>query len=158
MPRTRPAYPPEFRVQIVALARAGRSVEDLAREFEPCAHTIRGWIRSADRARAGGSEPATVSALSDEEREELRRLRKENRQLRQERDILVKAATLVRSERRDVLEVFDFMTANQAEFPISTMSDVLGASRSGFYAPPQPAAVGAGAGRRRAYRADRDLP
>ena len=92
MPRTRPAYPPEFRVQIVALARAGRSVEDLAREFEPCAHTIRGWIRSADRARAGGLGPATVPVLSDEEREELRRLRKENRQLRQERDILAKAA------------------------------------------------------------------
>ena len=55
MPRTRPAYPAEFRAQIVALARAGRSVEDLAREFEPCAQTIRGWIRSADRARAGGS-------------------------------------------------------------------------------------------------------
>jgi transposase len=92
MPRTRPAYPPEFRVQIVALARAGRRVEDLAREFEPCAHTIRGWIRWADRARTGGSGPATVPVLSDEEREELRRLRKENRQLRQERDILAKAA------------------------------------------------------------------
>jgi len=39
MPRTRPAYPPEFRAQIVALARAGRSVEDLAREFEPPART-----------------------------------------------------------------------------------------------------------------------
>ena len=92
MPRTRPAYPPEFRAQIVALALAGRSVEDLAREFEPCAHTIRGWIRSADRARAGGSGPGAVTVLSDEEREELRRLRKENRQLRQERDILAKAA------------------------------------------------------------------
>lgn len=94
MPRTRQAYPPEFRVQIVALARAGRSVEDLAREFEPCAHTIRGWIRSADRARAGDLGPATVSVLSDEEREELRRLRKENRQLRQERDILAKGEPL----------------------------------------------------------------
>ncbi len=92
MPRTRPAYPLEFRAQIVALARAGRSVEDLAREFEPCAYTIRGWIRSADRVRAGGSGPATVPGLSDEEREGLRRLRKENRQLRQERDILAKAA------------------------------------------------------------------
>lgn len=92
MPRTRPAYPPEFRAQIVALARAGRSVEELAREFEPCAHTIRGWIRAADRARAGGSGPGAVTGLSDEEREELRRLRRENRQLRQERDILAKAA------------------------------------------------------------------
>jgi len=45
MPRARSPYPPEFRKQIIALARAGRSVEDLACEFEPCAHTIHGWIR-----------------------------------------------------------------------------------------------------------------
>ncbi|RAI03476.1 hypothetical protein DLJ53_02935 [Acuticoccus sediminis] len=87
MPRTRSPYPPEFREQMVALARAGRSVEDLAREFEPCAHTIHGWVRQADRD--GGSRS---DGLTGEEREELRRLRRENRQLRQERDILSKAA------------------------------------------------------------------
>jgi transposase len=89
MPRTRPAYPPEFRAQIVALAQAGRSVEELAREFEPSGTTIRGWLRAA----AGGAVPLrTTPLLTNEEREELRRLRKENRQLRQERDILAKAA------------------------------------------------------------------
>ena len=87
MPRTRTPYPPEFREQIVALARAGRSVEDLAREFEPCAHTIHTWIRQADRDRGRRSD-----GLSSEEREELRHVRCENRQLRQERDILSKAA------------------------------------------------------------------
>ena len=89
MPRTRPAYPAEYRAQIVALHRAGRSSEELAREFEPCGHTIRGWIRAADRASRlpGRGEP-----LSDAEREELQRLRRENRQLRMERDILSKAA------------------------------------------------------------------
>lgn len=91
MPRTRPAYPPEFRAQIVALARAGRGVEDLAREFEPCSHTIRGWICAADLAEGGGGATAG-DRLSADEREELRRLRRENRQLRQERDILAKAA------------------------------------------------------------------
>ena len=87
MPRTRSPYPPEFREQIVALARAGRSVEELAREFEPCAHTIHGWIRQAERDGGGRKD-----GLTSEEREELRRLRRENRQLRQERDILSKAA------------------------------------------------------------------
>lgn len=87
MPRTRSPYPADFRDQIIALARTGRSVESLAREFEPCAATIAGWVRQAgldggDR----GDGPASV------EREELRRLRKENRQLRMERDILSKAA------------------------------------------------------------------
>jgi transposase len=87
MPRTRNPYPAEFREQIVALARAGRSVEDLAREFEPCAATIHGWIKQADRD--GGRR---ADGVTSEERDELRRLRRENRQLRQERDILAKAA------------------------------------------------------------------
>ncbi len=48
MPRTRNPYPAEFREQIVALAHSERSVEDLAREFEPCAATIHGWIKQSD--------------------------------------------------------------------------------------------------------------
>jgi transposase len=87
MPRTRNPYPADFREQIVALARSGRSVEELAREFEPCAATIHGWIKQADRD--GGRRTDDVSS---EERDELRRLRRENRELRQERDILAKAA------------------------------------------------------------------
>jgi transposase len=87
MPRTRPAYSPEYREQIVALARSGRSVEDLAREFEPCVHTIYAWIRQADEASS-----KSTHGLTDDEREELKRLRRENRKLREERDILSKAA------------------------------------------------------------------
>jgi transposase len=87
MPRTRNPYPAEFREQIVALARAGRSVEELAREFEPCAATIHGWVKQADRDGGRRSD-----GLTSEKQEELRRLRRENRQLRQERDILAKAA------------------------------------------------------------------
>jgi transposase len=87
MPRTRNPYPPEFREQMIALARTGRSVEDLAREFEPCAATIHGWIKQADRDGGRRSDGVT-----SEERDELHRLRRENRQLRQERDILAKAA------------------------------------------------------------------
>ncbi len=90
MPKTHPAYPLEYRARIVELARAGRSPEELAREFEPCSHTIRSWLRAADR---DGRTPARVGgALDADEREELRRLRRENRQLRMERDILSKAA------------------------------------------------------------------
>ena len=87
MPKTRPRYPLEFKEQIVALARAGREVEDLAREFEPSAKTIRTWIRQADR-----DEGRRADGLNSREREELRRLRKENRNLRIEREILGKAA------------------------------------------------------------------
>lgn len=87
MPRTRTPYPMDFRDQIVALARSGRSVESLAREFEPCAVTIAGWVR-----QAGIDGGARGDGLTGAEREELLRLRRENRQLRVERDILSKAA------------------------------------------------------------------
>ena len=91
MPRTRPPYPPEFREQLVALHRAGRTVEELAREFEPSEQTIRTWI--AHSSPGGGMAPSSPAvALSAAEREELQRLRKEVRQLRVERDILGKAA------------------------------------------------------------------
>ncbi len=87
MPRTRNPYPAEFREQIIALARTGRSVEDLAREFEPCVATIHTWLKRADR-----DGDCRRDGLTSDEHEELRRLRRENRQLRQERDILAKAA------------------------------------------------------------------
>lgn len=87
MPRTRNPYPTEFRDQLVALARAGRSVESLAREFEPCAATIHGWVKQVEIDDGGQHD-----GLTSDERSELRRLRREVKQLRQERDILSKAA------------------------------------------------------------------
>ncbi|GGO53432.1 Transposase [Roseovarius pacificus] len=54
MPGTRNPYPTEFREQMVALVRTGRSVESLAREYEPCAATIHEWVRQAASRRALG--------------------------------------------------------------------------------------------------------
>lgn len=87
MPKTRPPYPPEFRQHMVELVRSGRDPTDLAREFEPSAQAIRNWVAQADRDNGHRSD-----GLSSSEKEELARLRRENRQLRQERDILAKAA------------------------------------------------------------------
>lgn len=87
MSKTRPPYAPEFRQQMVELVRAGRSPEELGREFEPSAQAIRNWVVQADR-----DEGRRADGLTSPEREELRRLRRENRQLRQEREILAKAA------------------------------------------------------------------
>ncbi len=84
---TRPPYPPEFRGQMVELVRSGRSPEELAREFEPSAQAIRNWVGRADR-----DEGRRADGLTSAERDELRRLRRENRRLRQEREILAKAA------------------------------------------------------------------
>ena len=87
MLKTRPPYTPEFRRQIIELVRAGRSPEELAKEFEPTAQSIRNWVAQADRDAGRRSD-----GLSSVERDELSRLRRENRQLRQEREILSKAA------------------------------------------------------------------
>ena len=88
MPRTRPPYPPEYRRQMVELVRAGRSPENLAREFEPTAQSIRNWVMQSDR-----DEGRRQDGLSTDERQELVKLRRENRRLREEREILAKATT-----------------------------------------------------------------
>jgi transposase len=90
MPKTRVPYSPEFRRQMVDLARSGRDPDDLAREFEPTAQSIRNWIAQADKKE--GRREEALPGLSAAERDELSRLRRENRQLRVERDILSKAA------------------------------------------------------------------
>ena len=87
MAKTRPPYTPEFRRQMIELVRAGRSPEELADEFEPTAQSIRNWVAQAERDAGRRND-----GLSSSERDELSRLRRENRQLRQEREILSKAA------------------------------------------------------------------
>ncbi len=87
MPRTRPAYDAELRRKIVDLARSGRTVASLAQEFEPTETTIRNWVRQAVIDAGLRSD-----GLTTEERQELNQLRRENRTLREERDILKKAA------------------------------------------------------------------
>ena len=86
MPGTHPPYPPEFRRQMVELVHSGRSPEVLAREFEPSAGAIRNWVCQADLDEGRRSD-----GLTTEERGELRRLRRENKQLKLEREILAKA-------------------------------------------------------------------
>ncbi len=78
---------------MVELVRSGRSPEELAREFEPSAQAIRNWVAQTDR-----DEGRRADGLTSAERDELRRLRRENRQLRQEREILAKAAAWVARE------------------------------------------------------------
>ncbi len=91
MRRTRAPGSPEFRRQMVDLVRAGRDPADLAREFEPSGESIRAWVALTAR-KEGGREEAKVEELSATERGELGRLRRENKQLRVERDILSRAA------------------------------------------------------------------
>ena len=87
MPKKHPRYAPEFRRQMIDLVRAGRGPEELARDFEPSAQAIRNWVAQADR-----DEGRREDGLTTAEREELNHLRRENRLLKLEREILSKAA------------------------------------------------------------------
>ncbi len=93
MPASKPPYAAEFREQMVELARAGRGLKQLSREFGVSANAIRNWVH-----RAAGEAPRCVAAgagesvpLSSAERQELVELRRRLRQVQMERDILAKA-------------------------------------------------------------------
>jgi transposase len=92
MPRTRPAYPPEFRREAVELVRSGVALKRVAADLGVSEQTLRNWRRQGD-VDAGRAE-----GLTSDEREELRRLRRENRRLEHEREILKKAAAFFARE------------------------------------------------------------
>jgi transposase len=87
-------YPPEFRAEAIRLVRtSGKPRSEIARDLGLTSETLRLWVKQAD-LDAGKRQ----DGLTTEEREELRRLRKENRILREEREILVKAAAFFARE------------------------------------------------------------
>ena len=86
-------YAPEFRRQMVELVRTGRSPASLAKEFGPSGWPISLWVKQAARDDGKGD-----GGLTSPEREELTRLRRENRRLKEERDILSKAAAWFATE------------------------------------------------------------
>jgi transposase len=86
-------YTPEFKRQMVDLVRSGRTPAALSREFGPTAWTIALWVKQD--ARDGGKGDG---GLTSAEREELTRLRRENRKLKEEREILSKAAAWFATE------------------------------------------------------------
>ncbi len=74
-------------MKMVELVRSGRTPEELAREFEPSPQAIRNRVRQADL-----DEGRRKDGLTSSEKAELRKLRRENRRLKEEREILAKAA------------------------------------------------------------------
>lgn len=92
-PKTRPPYPEEFRREATELLRAGRTPRELAESLGVSEQTLRNWLRQ-DQADRGERD----DQLTTDEREELRRLRRENVRLKQERDILKRATAFFARE------------------------------------------------------------
>jgi transposase len=87
MPKSHAPHPPELKRRLIELVRSGRNPESLAQEFEPSAQAIRNWVVQAAR-----DEGQRTDGVTSEEKAELARLRRENKALREEREILKKAA------------------------------------------------------------------
>lgn len=92
-PRARRTFTAEFKADAVRLAKSGKSIAVIAKELDLTETSLRAWVRQAD-ADAGERH----DVLATEERQELARLRRENKQLRQEREILKAAATFFAKE------------------------------------------------------------
>lgn len=87
-------YPPEFKAEAVRLVRSGlKARREIARDLGVTTETLRLWVKQADRA-----EGLRHDGLTSDERDELARLRRENRVLREEREILRKAAAFFAKE------------------------------------------------------------
>src|SRR5215208_521929 len=128
MPKT-PPYSKEFRAEAVRLLRSsGRSIPQLARELGCSEQSLRNWSRQVD-VDAGDAE-----GLTTDEREELRRLRREEPDPRRGARHPEKSGGLLRQGQRDPVRIFGFIAAKKAEHSISIMCRVLGVSRSGFHA------------------------
>ncbi len=93
VPKTRPAYPDEFRREAVQMLRAGRTPRELAQSLGVSEQTLRNWRRQAQVDRHERDD-----GLTSDERDELRRLRRENARLKQERDLLKRAAAFLARE------------------------------------------------------------
>jgi transposase len=93
MPKTRPAYPEQFRREALELVRRGRSIPDVAGSLGVSAQSLRNWMRQDERDRGERDD-----GLSSAERDELRELRTRVKRLQQERDILKRATALFARE------------------------------------------------------------
>ncbi len=124
------AYPADFRLKIIELARSGRGADELADEFKLARQTVRNWVKQADLDAGRRSDGVTT----DDARRD-RAIRKRIKQLEIERDILSKAAAWFARETDSIpVKVFEFVKAHHAIWPIVTQCRVLEVSTSGYYA------------------------
>jgi transposase-like protein len=135
-------YPEEFRREAVQLVRRGdRSIRQVAAGLGISDHTLNNWVKAAERAKARAQGP---DSLSETELAELNRLRKEDAELKMDREILLKASVYFR-QGDEPLSRFRFVSAHRDHYPVKALCRVAGVSRSGYYTwaspPPSPRCV-----------------
>ncbi|WP_086009213.1 IS3 family transposase [Mycobacterium xenopi] len=123
-------YTPEFREQAARLViETGRPVAHVAAEIGVGEAVLGRWVRLQ---RQGASSGDTGAVLDADERAELERLRRENAELRLDREFLKKAAGLLRLRTAPV-EAYRVIEAKKATYPVKRMCECLEVSRSGYY-------------------------
>lgn len=95
--KTRPPYPPAYRAEAVRAMRVGRQPEELGRELGVSRQTLRNWLKQADL-----DEGVRKDGLTSDARLELSRLRREVHRLRQEKEILKRAAVFFAGETNSI--------------------------------------------------------
>ena len=115
---------------MIELVRSGRSPSSLAKELEPSAQTTHTWVKQADLDSGRHHGGLTIF-----ERAEIRRLRRQIKELRTERDILAKARAWFARETDSIFKgPSQFVKAYQELYPVTMLYRVLGVSSSGYYA------------------------
>ncbi|NEB78995.1 IS3 family transposase [Streptomyces sp. SID14478] len=133
-------YTEEFKRDAIALVdSSGKTVTAVARELGISSESLRGWYRRAKAARAKAARAKAARGegapgeLTSAEREELRRLRKENREQQQTIEILKKGDGLLREGERPVTALYRLIHAEKANYPVILLSRVLHVTRSSYY-------------------------
>ncbi|WP_412735996.1 IS3 family transposase [Krasilnikovia sp. MM14-A1259] len=128
-------YTQEFRADAVELVRSsGRPINEVARELGLSHETLRNWVRKHEQQTSGpGAGSAAGAGLSVADKDaEIARLRREVAELRQEKEILRKAAAFFEGD-GSVTSRFRFISTHRGEHGVKRLCRVLAVSRSGFY-------------------------
>ncbi|WP_092775638.1 IS3 family transposase [Actinokineospora terrae] len=127
MGQRRRRFSPEFKDEAVKLVESGVSVAEAARQLGLIEQTLRNWVEAHRK-----KNPKTVVPLSVDERARLRELERENHELRMKNEFLGKSRGLLRP-RLSVTELYEFIDGEKGSYPMASMCEWMGVSRSGFH-------------------------